>query len=114
MEDKADHRDWRLIRATRLSSVSSLRSVVKLLVQAHFAAHFSQRRLGRTTARKIIQAGRVTGLNKNGECRNAECLDCQATRLRRIRSVLAPNGSSINTPETIVVGSGTAVTVKFP
>ena len=31
--------------------------------------------------------------------------------LRRMRSVLAPNGSSINTPEIIVVGSGTPGTV---
>jgi hypothetical protein len=41
-----------------------------------------------------------------------------AVRLRRIRSVLAPNGSSSNAPAIIVVGSGTAVvtsvTVKVP
>jgi hypothetical protein len=35
-----------------------------------------------------------------------------AWRLRSIRSVLAPNGSSSNAPAIIVVGSGTAVGSK--
>jgi hypothetical protein len=61
------------------------------------------------------QAGLATGLNEYEECLNPKCLNCQATcRFRRIRRVLAPNGSSINAPEMIVVGSGTAWNSNVP
>lgn len=54
---------------------------------------------------KTNQAGQKTSLIETNECKDglgyAECLR------RRIRSVPAPNGSSINAPEMSVVGSGT-------
>lgn len=64
---------------------------------------------------KKIQAGLVTGLKKNHEWSEIASLDCQAAccRLRKIRRPLAPNGSSVNTPEMIVVVSGTGVTLTL-
>jgi len=50
----------------------------------------------------------MTGLFCNEGYETADWLDRYATcRLRRIRSVLAPNGSSMSATEIIVVGSST-------
>ena len=75
-----------------------------------------QERDYRTTRQRDQKAEQNTGFKKNrpalrnrpGVWKSAELQNSQAARLlRRMRSVLAPNGSSSNAPAIMVVGSGT-------
>jgi hypothetical protein len=54
------------------------------------------------------------GLGDRPDLLLTDCVSNYAVRLRSIRSVLAPNGTSSSAPAIIVVGSGTGVNIESP